>query len=217
MYISGKWKKKQLLLVYGLATEDEIIRQTKRFTKIKDVLDYIQIDGSIYIIKLVPIELKPKLKNFIVNDEESKRLFASDVLNYGDYSEIWCCKNECNGGIAIYGRFATSDISQTIEIIHGNTARLLDKIPDSESYISGTRVSWGWHYNIISKGNLPFYDVVCWIEERKNQIDIFSEHLRMIGIKSLSLEFQMYKSGLVFTDWDTPNDKMVINRLWREK
>lgn len=215
MYISGKWKKKQLLLVYGLSTEEEIAKQTKRFTKIKDVLDYIRIDGSIYIIKLVPVELKPKLKNFIVNDERSKTLFASDVLNYSDYSEIWCCRNECNEGMPIYGRFATCDISQTIEIIRGNTARLLEKIPNTESYISGTRISWGRHYDIISKGILPFYDAACWIEERKNQIDIFSEHLKMIGIKSLSLEFQVYKSGLVFTDWDTSNDKMAINRLWK--
>lgn len=215
MNVSGKWKKKQLLLAYGLATEEEIVKQTKRFTKIEEVLDYIRIDGSIYIIKLVPIELKPKLKNFIVSDDKSKRLFTTDIQNYRDYNEIWCCRNECNGEMPIYGRFAIGDISQSIEIIRGNTARLLERIPDIEPYVLGKRISWGWHYNVVRKGNLPFHDVACRIEERRNQIDNFYEQLKMIGIRSLSLEFQVHKSSLVFIDWDTSDDKRVINRLWR--
>ena len=215
MNISGKWKKKQLLFAFGLATEEDIAEQTKRFTEINEVLDYIRIDGSTYIIKLVPIELRPKLKNFIVIDDKSKILFATDILNYRDYSEIWCCKNECGKGIPIYGRFMTDDLSQTIEIIRGSTARLIENISDIYSYAVGSRVSWGRHYNAINKGNLPFHDVACWIEEKRDQIDSFFEQLKMIDVEALCLEFKVYKSGLVFIDWDTPDDKTVINRLWR--
>ena len=215
MNILGKWKKKQLLFAYGLTTEKDIIEQTKRFTEINEVLDYIRVDGSVYIIKLVPIELRPKLKNFIVNDDKSKQLFAADILNYHDYSEIWCCRNECDGETPIYGRFVTGDLWQNIELIRGDTARLIEKIPEIDSYAVGMRISWGWHYNAINKGNLPFYDVACWIEEKKNQIDSFFEQLKMIGIETLCLEFRVYKSSLVFTEWDTPDDKRVINRLWR--
>ncbi|MEY8387035.1 hypothetical protein AALC17_07000 [Oscillospiraceae bacterium 38-13] len=214
MNISGKSKKKQLLLAYGLATEEDI-SQTKRFTEINEVLDYIRIDGSVYIIKLVPIELRPKLKNFIVNDDKSRRSFATDILNYHDYSEIWCCRNECNGEMPIYGRFVTGDLWQTIELIRGNTARLIEKIPEMDSYAVGIRISWGWHYKAVNKGNLPFHDVARWIEEKKNQIGIFFEQLKMIGVETLCVEFKVHNSGLVFTDWDTPDDKTVINRLWR--
>lgn len=215
MNIVGKWKKKQLLLTYGLATEEDIVEQTKRFTRINEVIDYLRVDGSVYIIKLVPIELRPKLKNFIVNDDKSKRSFLADILNHHDYSEIWCCRNECDDEAPIYGRFVTGDLWQTIELIRGNTARLIEKIPEIDSYAVGTRISWGRRYNAISKGNLPFHDAARWIEERRNQIDSFFEHLKIIGIETLCLEFRVYKSGLVFTDWDTPDDKTVINRLWR--
>lgn len=214
MNISGKWKKKQLLYAFGLVTKMDIIDQTKRFTEVNEVLDYIRIDGSTYIIKLVPIELRPKLKNFIVNDDKSKILFATDILNYHDYSEIWCCKNECGSEIPIYGRFMTDNLSQTIEIIRGNTARLIENIPGIDSYVVGTRVSWGRHYNTVNKGNLPFHDVACWIEGKRDQIDSFYEQLKIIDVEILCLEFKVYKSGLVFTDWDTPDDKAVINRLW---
>lgn len=122
MSILGKRKKKQLLLVYRLITEEDIVEQTKRFTEINEALDYIRVDGSVYIIKLVPIELRSKLKNFVVNDEKSKRLFAADIVNYHDCSEIWCCKNECSDEMPIYGRFVMDDLCQAIKLIGGNTA-----------------------------------------------------------------------------------------------
>ena len=51
------------------------------------------------------------------------------------------------------------------------------------------------------------------IEDRKEMIEEFSESLFEIEIHSLCLEFIIQNNTLTFIDWDTENDREVLNRL----
>ena len=93
-----------------------------------------------------------------------------------------------------------------------------DQIP----YIYAERGGWGRHYNIKNrfcnrqileelKKLLSF--AARTIEDRKEMIEEFSESLFEIEIHSLCLEFIIQNNTLTFIDWDTENDREVLNRL----
>ena len=213
MIDSAKWKKRLLLVFYGLTTIEELENETKRFASVFDVFNHIKIDGSVYIVKLVPREMKPGLKNYVIRDEKGKQFFAEDVAQYHNYCELWCCKNACSGEMPVYGRLVFDGISQTIEMICGETARLLEKIPSVSPYVIARRLSWGMHYTIQKEGDIPFQDVFLRVENKREQIEAFVADLQRIGIESISFEFRVYKSKIVIIDWDSADDRSVINKL----
>lgn len=217
MRIPVKWKKKALLIQYGLATQQDLLDQTKRFISAQDALDYCMLDGSIYIVKLVPIEWRPKLQNFIILDDNSKKQFCHEIQQYHNYNEIWCCKNEAKKGIPIYGRFSIDQSSQTIELVQGKTARLIEKIPGVDKYVFASRNAWGWHYDVVQKGDLDFREIAYRIEREREKIIIFLNDLNKIGIWSISFEFRFVGSEFFFIDWDTADDVLVVNHLWDER
>lgn len=209
--ITEKWKKKLLLVKYGLSTIEELQRQTKRYASTKELQENICLDGSIYVIKLVPIKLRPKLKNFIIKDNASMFAFLNEIEKYHDYSELWCCKDECTDGLPVHGRFAIDQTGQYLELVQADTARRLDNI-DNYPHLRAYRLSWGWHYNI--EGDFPIDNVAIDIERQRDFIDDFVFDLHEIGITNVSLEFRAYKERIVFTDWDTSDDYRVLNLLW---
>ena len=209
--MTDKWKKKLILVKYGLSTLDEIERQTKRFHSVLELRENLILDGSIYIIKLVPKVLRPKLKNFIVWDSQSMEMFYREVEKYKDFIEIWVCRDECENGLPIHGRFAVDEIGQYLELVQADTARKLECI-SLYPHIQAKRLSWGWHY--VTEGTMPYRNVAIEIECRREVIEKFILALESKGIISMSLEFRVYRNEIIFTDWDTSNDRIVLNELW---
>lgn len=231
-----KWNKKEILIKYNLSTLQEIQEQTKVYCKsdldrlFTDLLEFFQRNRKryVYIIKLVPQELRPKLKNYLLFDEEDLLSFKETVTCDYSYKEIWCCSNVLNQTNA-YGRLYLgdgiyADYRHTMEIVLGNTARLIEKVSgdDQIPYIYAERAGWGRHYNIKNRfwnrqtpeelrKLLSF--AARTIEDRKKMIEEFSESLFGIEIHSLCLEFIIQNNTLTFIDWDTENDREVLNRL----
>lgn len=59
-----------------------------------------------------------------------------------------------------------------------------------------------------------FIESVKGIEQNKEAIEHFIEHLESIGIYELCLEYMYSAKGFSFIDWDTCNDKKVIESLF---
>ena len=208
--ITAKWKKKQILINYGFTSEEEVANQIRRFVNVEDLIKYIKIDGSYYSIKLVPIDLKPNLKNYII-DETNMTEFLERLKTDNDFSELWCCKNEND---TVFGRFSVNDYCQSLELVRGINTRLINKIPNVGEYISAKRISWGWRYNVEVKGSIVFQTCACRIEENRDRIEQFFQMIYSYGISSMSIEFRMYNEKIVFIDWDTSDDALVIRKMW---
>ena len=230
-----KWRKKELLMEYGLSTPEEIQAQTKIYRKSETSVlfsDLLRMFDSqrqryVYIIKLVPVELRPKLKNYLLQDKKElfllKKMLASDY----SYEEIWCCKNPLDE-TNIYGRYFLgdgihTDYKHTIEIVLGNTARLIEKVTMNNSipYIQAERTGWGRSY--IVKNNcqhqyspemkVQLLSSACFIEKKREKIEFFAESLFKVGIYSLCLEFVIQNHQMILIDWDTEDDRKALNRL----
>ena len=159
---TGKWKKKKILNLYGLSSLAEIEQETTRYKKQEINLLYRDIANSLqegtqddfFILKLVPLELRPKLKNYLIYQQSDLDEFISTRNDHYDFEEVWSCRSSKKIVSSVYGRFFSdlsgTEVFQSIELALGGTARKLDQVSLSGGipYISGKRPSWGWHYEI---------------------------------------------------------------------
>lgn len=234
---TGKWKKKKILILYGLSSLLEIEQETTRYKKQEINLLYRDItnslekntQGDFFILKLVPWELRPKLKNFIIYQQSDLDIFLSTRNNYYDFEEVWSCRSSQKVTSSVYGRFFSNlsgvEVFQSIELALGGTARKLDQVSLAGAipYISGKRPSWGWHYDINhfiynnqSENTILldwYHNVAVEIEHLRDAFSVFFENLLSIDITSISFDFVVYSGKIVIIDWDTASDNLVIQRL----
>lgn len=234
---TDKWKKKKLLYLYGLSSLSEIEQETIRYKKqeINLLYEYItnllkkNAPGDFFIIKLVPWELRPKLKNFLIYCQDDLDHFINTRYNYYDFEEIWCCRSSQKVESSIYGRFFSNlsgmEVFQSIELALGGTARKLDQatLAGGIPFISGKRPSWGWHYDInhfIYNNKSENTILLNWyqssaaeIENLRVEFSHFFEDLLSINITSICFDFVAYSNKIVMIDWDTADDNLVIRRL----
>ena len=234
---TGKWKKKEILNLYGLSSLPEIEQETTRYKKqeinllYRDITNSLEknIQGDFFILKLVPLELRPKLKNFLIYQQKDLDKFFNTRDDYYDFEEIWICRSSQKAASNVYGRLFFNlfgmEIFQSIELSLGGTARRLDQVSLSGgiAYISGRRPSWGWHYDInhlIYNNKFENTMLLNWyrtvaveIERLRDAFPIFFEDLISLDIASISFDFVAYSSKIVIIDWDTANDNLVIRRL----
>ena len=224
-----KFKKRLLLVDFGISSKQELNTQTTIYKKkdVENLYDDIKMglmsDAPVtQIVKLVPMELRPKLKNYIIKSEEDLSQFVESLHDFGSFTEFWCCKNDESTQL-IYGRFSSAteyslDIFQQLEIVIGNTARLLEKVGSEMNipYVMAERLWWGRHYSITRKstesGDLKksFIVIARKIEEKKDIIEEFNKYLSEKKVRSFSLEFLFQNGKLIFIDWDTENDIGVL-------
>ena len=91
------------------------------------------------------------------------------------------------------------------------------------------REGWGRRYHIdalrvpsekkADKDKLikSFIQTVRGIESNKEKIEEFENYLKDIGIDELCLEYMLSQKGFSFIDWDTSNDKKVIDTVFPTK
>jgi hypothetical protein len=222
-----------VLIQYGLSTLEEIETQTKVYKiaaidiLISDLLLSIEKDKGrfVHILKFVPIELKPKLKNYLLYNEDDLNMFINNFECEYDFAEIWYCKNEINK-TNIYGRFCMGDgikvdYKHTLEIIYGNTARIIEQVSNHSKvpYIQANRIGWGFSYktNQFSNSNIGtnnlnkiFDFIIKSIEQRRENIEFFFDSLINLKVNSICLEFVVQSGNIFFIDWDTENDQRVL-------
>lgn len=94
-------------------------------------------------------------------------------------------------------------------------------------YLRASREGWARRYHIddlrvtsmldkdkVIKG---FIQTVRGIESKKEKIEEFETYLKEIGIHELCLEYMLSQKGFSFIDWDTSNDKKVIDSVFSTK
>lgn len=234
---SYKWKKKLILEKYGFISYLTLIEETNRYkkTNLNSVLNLLRIEllglkENDYIrLVLVPNKYQPKLKNYIFKNINDLNSINDFLQRNNEYDEIWYYKGTDLNKKVFAGRisfdFYNKNFKEIIEIVTGDDPRKLESLTllnSDVNYLRATR-----HYaksiyrfdeirtrqNSINKNELLdfFFILQKKIRIYKNSIDVFSEALIKYGINSFSLEYKTYNNDVLFIDWDSSNDSIIIN------
>lgn len=233
MLVTSKRKKMDLLLSYGLRDNSEFKKSVQIFS-IKDTCGIesycmsILSSGLSLILIAVPIEYERKLPNFHIADETALNTFFAEqhAIIADKYSEIWCCPQSYTG-LRSFGRISikVDDLWQPIilEMVYGKSARDIDHFSGVGDFISvvfdfknsDITVRKESH-KFLPKGQLLSQALVAQRDlllTKMEAIISFALELRKIHINELCLEFVYQNEDLVIIDFDTENDKRVINEL----
>lgn len=197
-------------------------------------------DSGMYIISSIPSHDCFKLPNFCISSLENLETFKTslDEHFFDKFSEVWYCKKPFeNGHDVITGRISFDNrtglnsikYSHNVEQVWNCSHREIERLnKDSNTiYLCASREGWARHYHIdeirvaskkdkdkVIKG---FIQVVRGIESNKEKIEEFERYLKEIGIDELCLEYMLSQKGFSIIDWDTSDDKKVINSVFPPK
>ena len=197
-------------------------------------------DSGMYIISSIPSHDCFKLPNFCISSLEDLQTFKTslDKYFYSRFSEVWYCKKSFqNGHDVITGRISFDNrdwidsikYSHNVEQVWNCSHREIEKFNKNSKaiYLRASREGWGRRYHIdelrapskedkdkVIKG---FVQTVKGIESNKEKIEEYERYLKDIGINQLCLEYMLSQKGFSFIDWDTNNDKKVIDNVFPTK
>ncbi len=197
-------------------------------------------DSGMYIISSIPSYDCFKLPNFCISSLEDLEAFQKnlDIHFYDRFAEVWYCKKPFeNGHDVIIGRISLDNreclnsiqYSHMVEQVWNCSHREIEKFnKDSNmTYLRASREGWGrqYHVNDIRVQSIKdkdkvisgFIQTVKEIERHKEKIEPFEAYLKQIGIQELCLEYMLSQKGFSFIDWDTSNDRKVIDHIFRTK
>ena len=197
-------------------------------------------NSGMYIISSIPSHDCFKLPNFCISCLEDLEAFKTSLDDHflDKFSEVWYCKKPFqNGHDVITGRIAldnrkglnTIQNSHTVEQVWNCSHREIEKFNKNSNgiYLRASREGWGRRYHIDAL-NLPskkdkdkvvngFIQTVKEVESDKEKIEEFENYLEKLGIEELCLEYMLSQRGFSFIDWDTSNDKKVIDSVFPAK
>lgn len=91
-------------------------------------------------------------------------------------------------------------------------------------YLRASREGWRRNYHIESLRGLSkdkkdiavkqFIEIVKLIESNKEKIEDFMTYLKTLNINELCLEYMFSDNNFRFIDWDTSDDKKVIDSVF---
>lgn len=199
-----------------------------------------------YLISFVPIQQEYKLPNVMIKTVEQLEKFYSEncCTNIGNkYTEIWFFKkNISKESSNLVGRISFNlrevneqvksiECAQTLEQVWNANHREIEKYNGEKrlNFIAASRMGWNRRYK-INEVSIPmklhlniknilkdFRKVTMQIESYRENIEEFCEYLKSLGINEVSLEYMMSNGEFSFIDWDSPNDKKVVNSLIKER
>ncbi len=116
--------------------------------------------------------------------------------------------------------------SQAIEQVWNCSHREIEKYNASSNvmYLRASREGWGRHYSIEKLSGFSadekriaihqFVEIVKSIEVNREKIECFSDYLKELHIDELCLEYMLSDGQFRFIDWDTKDDKKVIDSVF---
>lgn len=227
---------------FGFITADELAADIRRYPRSKvhrlvsDIGSNIRHDSrrgrhSLYVVKLVPVDLQGQLPNFrLERSSQLKQLVAFLAAHsHENYLEAWYCRTRMDSEVfSVAGRIvfsaANTGGTQLVEQLWRGSPRLLETYSNDFAfpYVRASRYSWGWPYSVehvhrprkSALGNLQLhsefgYAMRC-IEQEREKIATFCAFLDSFSFKAYSLEYKIVASQLRIIDWDTPNDRRVL-------
>ena len=240
----NKWKKHRILVEFGFKTQDELENEVKRYQKeeILEMSKYLEKNltkqnlPSAYIVSLIPKKEFFKLPNYIVKNKEDLSGILEFINNKkGSFSEIWCFeKKEKEGLNHVVGRILlntgleyNSNPEHIIEEVWSINHRDIERyhVMLKINYIRASRDGWNRRYNLdcVSIANEDnkkvmlddFISVVKNIENTRDKIENLLEFLKGIKIPEISLGYMLVGEKFKFIDWDTFDDKRVIDSIFK--
>lgn len=234
-----KYKKHKALVLLGFKTQEELDSDLGRFDvsevdKLSDeVRQSLQTDRipTSYLISLIPRYSIFKLPNLVVRTEDDLARLQELIAKNPDTVELWRFRKENEG---IIGRFSISSDPikdsleyQRLEQVWSNSHRSLENYDPNGGvpYISGKRNGWHRPYKIDRIQNITrddnrlnsYFESAKEIERSREKIEGFYELCSGIGIGSASVEYSIDSKGFHFIDFDTSNDKRLLNELFPER
>ena len=229
-----KWKKKLLLVKFGLTDYHCLIEETVRLqsdkkTILRNLLEKELQCGQICRIVLVPMEHQYKLPNYVVENENDLKGLEVFFSSYKGYKEIWYFSDAINSQINCFcGRISYnwtgSGNQQIIEMVSGISPRKLEKyVPKSQEmdYLRFIQRQ-GTRFFLMDDVYLGInqYSIHGWLScfgRLRQALDLQEENLRRFGymfrrheVLSFSLDFQVRGTTLTFIDWDSSNDLKIV-------
>jgi len=189
-------------------------------------------EEAYYIIILVKKEQYYKLPNYRVYSVED----LNDFLPYINpkihlYDEFWYCRtpySENNKNMSVAGRmsfdYTNSFIIHTIEQIWNKSPRMIEEYNEDSKfiYLRASRPTWGYSYN-YEHIHIPlmfnattatikkhFSETIVMIERIREKIEVFEEYMASFSFNIFSIEYQLINGKLNIIDWDSPNDRIVL-------
>lgn len=202
-------------------------------------------DKNSYLISFVPLQQEYKLPNITVCSIEQLEEFKKDIsVNKNNkFTEIWFFKKMTNKNSSnLVGRisFNLRDVNGQVESL--KCAQILEQVwhinhreierYNKESrtiFITASRMGWNRKYKIddilIPKGvEVKKEDIlkalskaIIQIEANRENIEIFCEYVKKLGINEVSLEYMISNEKFSFIDWDSPNDKKIVNSIIKNR
>lgn len=198
-----------------------------------------------YLISFVPKQQEYKLPNVTVSTleqlEEFHRNFSVNKIN--KYIEIWFFKkimhrdsNNLVGRISfnlrnVNGQVKSLERAQILEQVWHTNHREIEKYNGNSRsiFIVASRIGWNRKYRIdealIPKGvEADYENILKWlrkatiqIEENRENIERFCEYVKKLGIYEFSLEYMITNGKFSFIDWDSSNDKKIVDSLIKDR
>jgi hypothetical protein len=238
--------KHRLLVENGIEDAEEF-KRTKFFYDINDLQKCLNETEKRYetdadyksgfnMINLVSDTKTQGQPNFLFNDLNELREVKSKLkdVDLADYSQVWHVRNRPNEN-AIWGRigFNIEAKNDTIELVKGSSIRQVDKYPNvdvgymriekTKNFESSPFSYYKTTETIIKKesGNQLLEDrdeILNLIAGYKYRLGKFSQVLKSHGAQEVSFDFNYsQEGGIQFYDFDTDNDKAVLDSIIKQE
>ncbi len=238
----NKWKKYKLLTHLGFIEDNYLQNAIKRFqrSELESLLKFISSffsEGSnthkLIIIKFVTKEGFGQLYNLRVEQQYSNEWILQQIFEHTVDSVIqyWACTVDIAPETGNFsGRYladAQNYAPQIIEIIWWTSPRFLEsnlhqgiypysrhiRLPGQLSYTTEEIILPKSRPFSISVVNYCMQSIIELINSHINSIQILESAISACGLSTYSLEFKFENGKGTFIDWDTTNDKRVLNEF----
>lgn len=238
----NKWKKYEILCFLGFADIEYLREAIKRFkrTEVDNLLSYIDnfFETNLHYDKMLVVKFVTKydvgqLYNLRIYERQDRgeihKLISENTND--KIIEYWVCPSTVSKTPNNFsGRYLFDSKNldeEVIELIWWTSPRLLESHVESEMYPYAryikqyTNLCYRNDRMIVPKnsniGRLEIQEcikkVIILLQYHQNSTDWFKKILDSCRIKVFSLEFKFENGIGTFIDWDTPNDKKVIQRI----
>lgn len=231
-----KLLKYRMLESFGLCQKGYIDRTIKRtlWAKRFQLVDFVRQDMAIDpdtayfgIFKFVDAGKPGMLPNRIVRSLECLEALQNELTTCSAH-ELWFCKTEQTSSFWVAGRIIVDlrQCTQTVEQLWNSSPRLIEQMSKGGeiSFVRADRPSWGWRFLIRdeyrAESLLASFDLIkqfrtsqALLHQRyARECICFEEFISRVGLSVFSLEYKIVGGTVNFIDWDTADDRLVLEK-----
>jgi hypothetical protein len=235
-----KWKKYMLLATFGLTTEEELqssivrFRWRDRHNLIDEIASLLPADGpaALVVVKLVPLNIGRQLPNFRVRHKHDLKQLGTFLDGHSAFRfvEAWYCKTDVDAAVfSVAGRIRIAEGTHVLEQVWRCSPRMIEDWGKAFlwPYARATRRGWGrrWRFAELylpERASLSKFDQhrefehsLRLLEAYRERLEQFSDAIENCGLTAYSFEYKVVRERLSIIDWDTANDRKVLNAYTR--